>query len=185
MLKQHDSWKNELSNQFFFHPGTSSTHTKYFTTLWRRLDLVLTRYCVTANLRFHLDEFWRINQKRRRKVKAGRLKLVKENKSWGISERAIKSYPSIQYSSIIPEEEPFEKAVALNVSEEEQLRGGVGARVGEHGQLPLDLLHLLRRHAAPSARRSGWLSLLVPWWWTRMGIPVGAAQQRREWENAR
>jgi hypothetical protein len=46
----------------------------------------------------------------------------------------------------VPEEEPFEKAVALDAGEEEGLRGEVGARVGEHGQLPLDLLHLLRRH---------------------------------------
>jgi hypothetical protein len=46
----------------------------------------------------------------------------------------------------IPEEEPLEKAVTLNAGEEEGLRGGVSARVGEHRQFPLDLLHLLRRH---------------------------------------
>jgi hypothetical protein len=97
------------------------------------LDLVLTRYYITANLKFHLDEFWRIDQKRRRKVKAERPKLMKENKSWGISERAIKSCPSIQYSSIIPEEETFEKVVALDAGEEEGLRGSVGTQVGEHG----------------------------------------------------
>ena len=49
----------------------------------------------------------------------------------------------------LPEEEPLEEAVALDAGEEEGLRGGAGARVGEHRQLPLDLLHLLRRHGNP------------------------------------
>jgi hypothetical protein len=64
----------------------------------------------------------------------------------------------------VPEEEPLEEAVALDAGEEEGLRGGGGARVGQQRQLPLDLLHLLRRHgdqtpgcfaplAAPAAGR--------------------------------
>jgi hypothetical protein len=80
----------------------------------------------------------------------------------------------------VPEEEPFEKAVALDAGEEEGLRGEVGARVGEHGQLPLDLLHLLRRHgcfalltaAAGPAESAG--TLLV-------GIEPKGTRQRARW----
>jgi len=49
-------------------------------------------------------------------------------------------------SGRVPEEQPLEEAVALDAGEEEGLRGGIGPRVGEQGQLPLDLLHLLGGH---------------------------------------
>lgn len=77
----------------------------------------------------------------------------------------------------VPEEEPLEKAVPLDSGEEEGLRGGVGARVGEYGQLPLDLLHLLRRH--------GCFALLtaaagrVPW--LVVGIERKGTRQRARW----
>jgi hypothetical protein len=81
----------------------------------------------------------------------------------------------------VPEEEPFEKAVALDASEEEGLRRGVGAWIGEHGQLPLDLLHLLRCHGCfASAHRGGRPSLLVRAGRGLVGIePKGTRERER------